>query len=302
MKLLNPRAPISFHVYNAAVLLCVLLFVTCWQWSSRGFAESGKSVLLPSPTRVYDSALELFGRGKNVDLQIAQLHDGWTGTPAELAARENRIREQARSGLTLLLSDLSVSFVRVTTAFLLAAAIAVPLGVLMGSLRIVEAFCQPMVEFVRYVPVPALVPLLIVFFGVDELPKIMLIFIGTFFQLVLMVQDEVKRVPQSMLRAAYTLGAKPSDVIGRVMLPHALPGIFDALRLCNGWAWTWLIVAELVAADSGMGFRIVKFQRYLRTDRIFLYLIVLGIVGLLIDFLFRMMNRRLFRWNNTVRG
>lgn len=298
MRLFRPRAPISRKAYYASALLCVVLCLGVWQALSMGFAAGGKALLMPSPYRVCCAALETFGAGPNVEAKIDKLRVGWSGSDAALDRAERNVRVKARENMGILGRDVLVSFLRVTAAFLLAALLGVPIGMMMGSLKVVEAFFQPLVEFVRYVPVPALIPLLIVFFGVDEAPKIMLIFIGTFFQLALMVQDEVRRVPQSMLRAAYTLGATHSEVIRKVMLPRALPGIFDAMRLCNGWAWTWLIVAEIVAANEGLGFRIIKYQRYLQTDRIFLYLIVLGLLGLLLDMGFRMLNRRLFRWND----
>ncbi len=193
-------------------------------------------------------------------------------------------------------SDLWVSFVRVTIGFLLSALIALPMGVLIGSFKPIEAIVQPVTEFVRYVPVPALIPILMVTLGIGEESKWALIFIGTYFQLVLMVADEVRRVPYELLQVAQTLGATQGEIIRRVLWRSAMPGIFDALRLCNGWAWTYLIVAELVAANEGVGFRILKFSRFLQTPKIWVYLILLGAIGLLLDLMFRALNRHLFKW------
>lgn len=193
-------------------------------------------------------------------------------------------------------SDLWVSFVRVTIGFLLSALIALPMGVLIGSFKPIEAIVQPVTEFVRYVPVPALIPILMVTLGIGEESKWALIFIGTYFQLVLMVADEVRRVPYELLQVAQTLGATQGEIIRRVLWRSAMPGIFDALRLCNGWAWTYLIVAELVAANEGLGFRILKFSRFLQTPKIWVYLILLGAIGLLLDLMFRALNRHLFKW------
>jgi NitT/TauT family transport system permease protein len=193
-------------------------------------------------------------------------------------------------------SDLWVSFVRVTIGFLLSAIAALPIGILMGSFKPIEAIIQPVTEFVRYVPVPALIPILMVTLGIGEESKWALIFIGTYFQLVLMVADEVRRVPYELLQVAQTLGATQREIIRRVLWRSAMPGIFDALRLCNGWAWTYLIVAELVAANEGLGFRILKFSRFLQTPKIWVYLILLGAIGLLLDLMFRALNRRLFQW------
>lgn len=193
-------------------------------------------------------------------------------------------------------SDLWVSFVRVTVGFLLSALVALPMGVLIGSFKPIEAILQPVTEFVRYVPVPALIPILMVTLGIGEESKWALIFIGTYFQLVLMVADEVRRVPYELLQVAQTLGATQGETIRRVLWRSAMPGIFDALRLCNGWAWTYLIVAELVAANEGLGFRILKFSRFLQTPKIWVYLILLGAIGLLLDLMFRALNRHLFKW------
>jgi NitT/TauT family transport system permease protein len=196
-------------------------------------------------------------------------------------------------------ADVKYSVWRVTAGFLLAAAIALPLGMVMGAMQSFEALLQPLIEFVRYIPVPALIPLFMLAFGLGEMPKVMLIFAGTFFQLVLMVADEVRRVPYEMLQASYTLGAKRRETMRLVLWPAALPGIFDALRLCNGWAWTYLVVAELVAANEGLGYRILKFSRFLQTPKIFVYLIALGIIGLAFDFLFRRFNAKVFHWADT---
>jgi NitT/TauT family transport system permease protein len=202
---------------------------------------------------------------------------------------------------SILWTDLWVSFVRVTIGFALSAAIALPVGILIGAFKPLEALVQPVTEFVRYVPVPALIPILMVTLGIGEGSKWALIFIGTYFQLVLMVADEVRRVPYELIQVSQTLGATKGEAIRKVLWRAAMPGIFDALRLCNGWAWTYLIVAELVAANEGLGFRILKFSRFLQTPKIWIYLILLGTVGLLLDLLFRAFNRRLFRWAESAR-
>jgi NitT/TauT family transport system permease protein len=195
--------------------------------------------------------------------------------------------------------DLKVSFLRVTAGFLLSALIGVPLGIFIGSFKLVEGLVQPLTEFVRYVPVPALIPILMLLFDLGELSKIMLIFVGTFFQLVLMVADEVRRVPYELLQASFTLGARRGEAIRLVLWKSAMPGIFDALRLCNGWAWTYLVVAELIAANEGLGYRVLKFYRFVQTPKIFVYLALLGALGLLLDFAFRRFNKRLFHWADT---
>jgi NitT/TauT family transport system permease protein len=195
--------------------------------------------------------------------------------------------------------DVKASFLRVSAGFLLAAAIALPVGIAVGAFKVFEALLQPVTEFIRYIPVPALVPICMVLFGIDELSKVVLIWAGTFFQLMLMVADEIRRVPRELVEVSYTLGARRRQAIQRVMWRAATPGIFDALRLCNGWAWTYLVIAELVASEQGLGYRVLKFSRFLQTPRIWVYLAILGVTGLGLDLSFRAAGRRLFRWADT---
>ena len=194
-------------------------------------------------------------------------------------------------------TDIGTSAMRVFSGFLLAAVIAIPLGIYMGSYRIWEAFMQPIFEFIRYFPVPALIPLLVAIYGVDEESKIILIFLGTFFQLILMVAVEVRRVSEELVKVAYTMGANSIEVLFKVLLPSALPGIFDALRLCHGWAWTYVVVAEMIATNEGLGIRIMKFARFVQMPKVMTYLLILGMLGLILDLLFRYINQKLFHWS-----
>jgi len=189
-----------------------------------------------------------------------------------------------------------ISLYRVLAGFLVAAALAIPLGIVMATSKKAEAFFEPFIDFVRYLPVTALIPLMILYFGIGDFEKVAVIFVGTFFQLVLMVQDTVSAVPGELLNAAYTLGARGGAVYTRVLLPASLPGIMDSLRICMGWAWTYLVVAELVAANSGLGFLILRSQRFLQTDRIFAGLLIIGILGVVTDYLFKALSRLLFPW------
>ncbi|MCR9143237.1 MAG: ABC transporter permease [bacterium] len=256
------RRQIPRRTFQILVGLSFLGAALFYAWfSAQGFVNAH---FVPTPGALFTAAVEIF-----------QGEDVWT--------------------------DLQYSFIRVSAGFLIAALIAVPLGILIGAFRFFEALLQPLTEFARYVPVPALIPLLMVFFGIEETPKVMLIFVGVFFQLLLMVADEVRRVAYDLLQVSYTLGAKRLEVIGQVLTPAALPGIFDALRLCNGWAWTYLVVAELIAASEGLGYRILRFYRYKQIEEMYVYLILLGVFGLFLDYLFRVFNRRAFRWAETVK-
>jgi len=195
--------------------------------------------------------------------------------------------------------DLGYSFARVTAGFLAAAALAVPLGILAGSFRLCGSLLEPVSEFLRYIPVPALIPLVMIIAGIDEAAKVVLVFLGTFFQLLLMTADEVRRVPLPLVQVSQSLGATRLEIVWRVLAPAAMPGISHAMRMCNGWAWSYVVVAELVAATEGMGFRTLRFYRFVQTPNIYVYLGVFGVVGLGLDWLFRIMHRLLFRWSTV---
>ncbi|WP_451987585.1 ABC transporter permease [Azospirillum endophyticum] len=195
-----------------------------------------------------------------------------------------------------LLWHAGVSTLRVWTAFALAAAMAIPVGILMSSYRVVGAALEPIIDFIRYLPVPALVPLSIIWFGVGESTKLYLLWLGTFFQLVLLVADDMRRVPQEYVEIAYTLGARTPQVLRDVAFRAMLPGLVDNLRITLGWCWTYLIIAEIVAADSGIGFVIWTARRYMKTPEVMAGVVVIGIIGLVTDQLLRAAHRRAFRY------
>ena len=193
-----------------------------------------------------------------------------------------------------LLSDTTISVYRVAGGFVLSAAIALPLGLLIGAFRPVEALLEPLTNFIRYMPAVAFIPLVMLWFGIDEGAKISIIFIGTFFQMVLMVAENVRMVPMAQIEAALTMGATKYELVKLVMAQSAKPAILDTLRITMGWAWTYLVVAELVAANSGLGYAILKAQRFLKTDTIFAGIIIIGVIGLAMDQGFRWLHRRWF--------
>lgn len=189
-----------------------------------------------------------------------------------------------------------ISVYRVTMGFLLACVLGIPLGILAGTFRFAEAVIVPATEFVRYMPATAFVPLIMVWAGIGETAKILVIFIGSFFQLVLMVADNARSVSDDLLQASYTLGASGRQVLRHVLLPALMPDLMNTLRLIMGWAWTYLVVAELVAASSGLGYSIMKAQRFLNTEIIFTGIFAIGLLGLLTDRMFAFANKRLFSW------
>jgi NitT/TauT family transport system permease protein len=195
-----------------------------------------------------------------------------------------------------LLGDAFISIYRVTVGWLISAVIALPLGLLIGTFRPVQALLEPLTDFIRYMPAVAFIPLVMLWVGIDESSKIAIIFIGTFFQMVLMVAEDVRRVPQAQIEAAQTLGANNGEILNLVLLQGAKPAQVDTLRVTMGWAWTYLVVAELVAANSGLGYAILKAQRFLQTDKIFGGIILIGLIGLITDQLFRALHRVAFPW------
>jgi NitT/TauT family transport system permease protein len=176
------------------------------------------------------------------------------------------------------LFDIGMTIWRVVGGFILAALVAVPLGVLMGAYKPVEAFFEPFVSFARYLPASAFIPLLILWAGIGEMQKLLVIFIGSVFQIILMVAVTVGGVRRDLVEAALTLGARDSGILARVLIPSAAPSIFEILRLVLGWAWTYVIVAEL-------------------TGQMIFGIIIIGIIGLVSDFLFKAANRKLFPWS-----
>jgi NitT/TauT family transport system permease protein len=195
-----------------------------------------------------------------------------------------------------LLGDTSISMYRVMAGFVLSAVFALPLGLLIGAFRPVEATLEPLIDFIRYMPAVAFIPLVMLWLGIGESAKISIIFIGTFFQMVLMVAENVRLVPKAQIEAALTMGANRYEMVKLVLLQSAKPAILDTLRITMGWAWTYLVVAELVAANSGLGYSILKAQRFLKTDTIFAGIILIGVIGLLMDQAFRWLHRRSFPW------
>lgn len=195
-----------------------------------------------------------------------------------------------------LAADVAVSVMRVVAGWALSALIALPLGLFIGTWRAVQALLEPLTDFIRYMPAVAFIPLVMLWVGIDEGAKVAIIFIGTFFQMVLMVAEDVRRVPMAQIEAAQTMGATRGEVIEKVIIPSAKPALLDTLRITMGWAWTYLVVAELVAANSGLGFAILKAQRFLQTDKILAGILLIGLIGLAIDQLFRLVHRRAFPW------
>ena len=183
--------------------------------------------------------------------------------------------------------NMGYSIFRITMGFIISTLIGVPL---------VEAVIAPICEFIRYMPVPAFVPLVMVWCGIGEGAKITIVFLGCFFQMVLMIADDARSVSDDLLSSSYTLGTTRWTTITKVLIPAMAPKMMLTLRMMIGWGWTYLTVAELVASSSGLGYSILKAQRFLHTESIFSGILVIGILGLITDRLFAFAIKKMFPW------
>src|SRR5262247_4446509 len=208
---MRPLDPVTSKQRAVYGLAFFALFVALWAWATFGGHVS--KTFLANP--------------------LTMLQEGW-----DLLTKHG------------FLFDIGMTIWRVVGGFVLAAIIAVPLGVLMGAYKPIEAFLEPFVSFARYLPASAFIPLLILWAGIGELQKLLVIFIGSFFQLVLMVAVAVAGVRRDLVEAALTLGARDRGILARVLIPAAAPEIAEILRLVLGWAWTYVIVAELIGSSS----------------------------------------------------
>ena len=194
------------------------------------------------------------------------------------------------------LEDIWISVARVWGAFLMSAIMAIPIGIWMSSYRIVGMLMEPIVDFIRYLPVPALVPLLIIWLGIGESSKIAVLWMGTFFQLVLLIADDTKRVPKEYIETGFTVGARPRQITWDIVLRSMLPKIVDNLRITLGWCWTYIIIAEIVASNAGIGHAIWSARRFVKTPEVMAGILTVGVIGLLTDQAIRYAHRRWFRY------
>ncbi|WP_441231323.1 ABC transporter permease [Tardiphaga sp. 215_C5_N2_1] len=255
---MKPLAPISSTARVVLGISFFVLFVAAWSYATFGGFVS--KTFLANPWTM--------------------LQDGWF-----LLVKQG------------FLHDIGMTIWRVLGGFVLAALFAVPIGILMGAYKPIEAFLEPFVSFARYLPASAFIPLLILWAGIGELQKLLVIFIGSVFQLILMVAVSVGSVRRDLVEASLTLGARDAGVLKRVLIPSAAPEIAEILRLVLGWAWTYVIVAELIGSSSGIGHMIIDSQALLATGQIIFGIIVIGIIGLISDYAFKAANRRLFPWS-----
>ncbi|GAB0116344.1 ABC transporter permease [Acidisoma sp. 7E03] len=256
-RALTPRAAISRRAsITAGISVWIVVLAV---WSGLTYGGVMPDIFLPSPSAVIARTVSMIGDGT-------------------------------------LWPNMWASIQVILLGFIISSVVAVPLGLLMGTFRIVQAALEPLVNFIRYLPVTAFVPLFILWIGLGLSQRVSIIIFGTFFQQLVMIMDVVRGVPEDMLNASYTLGASRRDVLTHVILPAAKPGIIDTLRITMGWAWTYLVVAELVAADSGLGYISMQAMRGFQVDKIFMAIGIIGILGLITDSCFRFIRARFAGW------
>jgi NitT/TauT family transport system permease protein len=186
--------------------------------------------------------------------------------------------------------------------FVVSSVIGVPLGILCGSFATLSRVTEPLVDFIRYMPAPAFGALMVAIFGIYQEPKIAIVFIGTFFQQVLVVANTVRKVDPALIEAASTLGASRRKLVWRVIVPASLPDLYNDLRILLGWAWTYLIVAEVVGISSGITFFINQQAKYRNFDNVYAAILIIGIIGLLTDQALAFVGDRLFAWRTGRRS
>ena len=194
----------------------------------------------------------------------------------------------------------AASMFRVFSAFALACITAIPIGIAMGMSRVWRGIFDPPLEFYRPLPPLAYLPLIIIWFGIDELPKVLLIFLSCFAPLALAARSGMRSASQEQINAAYSMGASYMQVIRHVILPSALPDILIGMRIAIGFGWTTLVAAEMVAANMGLGQMVLNASNFLRTDIVIMGIIVIGVVAYLFDLLMRWVERRAVPWKGRM--
>lgn len=248
----------------SALIIAVSLAIPLTLWSIVSYAKLVPPMFLPTPTAVLQAGIDMFMNNN-------------------------------------LLSDVIISCARVLAGFIAAAVVGVPIGIAMGTFHSMDSLFAPFVGTVRYMPVTAFVPLIVIWVGLDEPSKILIITLGVVLYNAIMVADAVKFIPNEMINVAYTLGATRREVLFRVIVPATFPSVLDTLRVNISGAWNYLVIAELVAAQTGLGFRIIQAQRFLQTEKVLFCILLIGLIGLTIDYGLKWISAVLTPWADQTR-
>jgi NitT/TauT family transport system permease protein len=248
----------------AALIALVSLAIPLTLWAIVSYSGWVPPMFLPTPTAVLQAGINMF---VNNNLAI----------------------------------DVLMSCGRVLAGFLAAAFIGVPMGIAMGTFQSMNSLFAPFVGTVRYMPVTAFVPLIVIWIGLGEDAKVLIIMLGVVLYNAIMVADAVKFIPNEMINVAYTLGATRRDVLLQVIVPATFPSVLDTLRVNISGAWNYLVIAELLAAQSGLGFKIIQAQRFLQTDKVLFCIVLIGLIGLVIDYGLKWFSAWLTPWADQAR-
>lgn len=261
-NLTRGRTDVLSFTRSLSSISIILLGIAAWAlflagWYSAVYKGAVPSILLPAPDRIIISAISMFSS------------EGFA-------------------------SDVWASIVRIFVSFALTSLIAIPLGIIMGSLKTFEAFFNPFVSAWRYLPAAAFVPILLMWLGTGESPKLALLILGVIFFQITVVMDMTKSIPTPLIETAMTLGATRSQILRRIIVPWMLPNIINALRQTIAIGWTYLVIAEIIASTNGIGAVMMRAQRFVHTDKIMVGIVTIGVLGLLTDLGFRWLYRILF--------
>lgn len=261
-RVLEIRKPVSRpQAFLSAIAIWVVFFGV---WSAAAHSGWVNALLVPPPDQVFVTTWDLFAER------------GFAG-------------------------DVLISITRVLLSFAMACAVAMPLGVMMGTFPSIEAIFNPFIGAWRYLPAPSFIPILLMWFGTGEAPKLALLFIGVVFFLTTLIMDHTKNVRKELIETALTLGASRRVTVMQVVFPAVLPDIFTAMRQMLAMAWTYLVIAEIVASTTGIGAMMMRARRFLKTDEILSGIIVIGALGLLFDLLFGRLHRWFFPYRKETR-
>lgn len=254
----TPKASISRKSYTLFAVISFAIVFAIWMLAS--YVIKVDPMFLPSPEKTLNSAINMFTNGN-------------------------------------FLVDVGMSVQRVLLGFLISAVIGIPIGLLIGTYAPIAAFLEPLFSFFRYLPASAFIQLFILWIGIGESAKVAIIIVGSFAQIILMVATNVRNVSLELIEVSYTLGVSKFGVFFKIILPRCMPDIVDTLRIVLGWAWTYIIVAEMIGASEGIGFMITQAGRQFMISKIFVGIISIGIIGLALDMFCMFLRKVLFPWN-----
>ncbi len=277
-----------------------------WLWHPKVAITEPGAVTYFRPGMLVDRAVFDREHALAVDTQTA-LPTGRPANPVYLPAPHEVARafytsfttEPLRRNEKWLHQSLWESVQVIFWGFTLSSLIGVPLGILCGTYNVFARLNEPFIEFFRYLPAPAFGALAVAILGIHQAPKIAIIFIGTFFQQVLVVSNTTRKLEPALLEAAMTLGARRVSLLFRVIVPGIVTDLYRDMRILLGWAWTYLIVAELIGSSSGITWFITQQARYKNFDNVYAAIIMIGIIGFTTDRVLARLGKRIFPWERV---